>query len=68
MFETVRAEMARKNMSIVALAQATGIRYQTLSEKLRGNFPLTLQEAVGIKSALDLNMPIEELFDCQVKK
>lgn len=68
MFETLRAEMARKNKTIVDLSQATGIRYQTLSEKLRGNSPLTLKEAAEIKSALGLDMTIEELFGLQVAK
>lgn len=66
MFETLRAEMARKNKTLVDLSQATGIRYQTLSEKLRGNSPLTLKEAAEIKNALGLDMTIEELFGLQV--
>ena len=66
MFETLRAEMARKNKTIMELSEATGIRYQTLSEKLRGKSPLTLKEAAEIKTALDLDMSIEELFGLQV--
>lgn len=62
MYETLRAEIARKNKSLVELSNETGIRYQTLSEKIRGNSPLTLKEAVEIKKALDLDMPLEELF------
>ena len=38
MYPTIKAEMARKNMTITELANVTGIRYQTLSEKLRGKF------------------------------
>lgn len=66
MYENVRAELARRNKTIVDLSQETGIRYQTLSEKLRGNSPLTLKEAVAIKQALNLDMSIEDLFGMQV--
>lgn len=66
MYENVRVELARKNMTLVELSVATGIRYQTLSEKLRGNSELTLKEAVSIKNALGVDMPLEELFTTKV--
>lgn len=66
MYENVRVELARKNMTLVELSVATGIRYQTLSEKLRGNSELTLKEAVSIKAALGVDMPLEELFTTKV--
>ena len=66
MYENVRAELARKNKTLIDLSQETGIRYQTLSEKLRGNSPLTLKEAVAIKRAIGVDMSIEELFSFQV--
>ena len=62
MYENLRAEIARKGMTIVELSNATGIRYQTLSEKLRGNSQFTVKEAKAIKSALAVDMPIDELF------
>ena len=62
MYENVRVELARRNMTLVELSEATGIRYQTLSEKLRGNSELLLREAVAIKNALGVDMPLEELF------
>ena len=68
MYENVKAEMARKNMSITDLAEATGIRYQTLTEKLRGKTPIKLSEAVRIKWALNLTMPLEDLFGTEVIK
>ena len=66
MYENVRAEMARKSKTLVDLSNITGIRYQTLSEKLRGNSPLLLKEAVLIRDALGVDMSIEELFGLQV--
>lgn len=62
MYSNVRAEMARKNIKIVDLAEMTGIRYQTLSDKLRGDAPILMKEAVAIKNALQVDMPLEELF------
>ena len=62
MYENLRAEMARKNMTISELSNATGIRYQTLSEKLRGNSQFTVKEAKAIKSALAVDLSIDELF------
>lgn len=66
MYSNVRAEMARKNISMVDLSEKTGIRYQTLSEKLRGNSPLLVKEAVAIRNALGVDMTIDELFSLQV--
>ena len=66
MYVNVRVEMTRRNMTLVELSNATGIRYQTLSEKLRGNSELLLKEAVAIKKALNVSMPLEELFSVQV--
>lgn len=68
MYENVKAEMARKNMTIIDLAEVTGIRYQTLTEKLRGKTPIKLSEAVRIKWALNLTMPLEDLFGTEVVK
>jgi transcriptional regulator with XRE-family HTH domain len=66
MYENLRAEIARKNMTIVELSNATGIRYQTLSEKLRGNSQFTVKEAKAIKSALAVDLSIDELFAAEV--
>ncbi len=66
MYENLRAELARKNKTIEDLAADTGIRYQTLALKLRGGTPFKLSEAMQIKKALDVDMPIEELFGVQV--
>lgn len=62
MYANVKAEMARKNMTIMDLSAATGIRYQTLADKLRGDGVLKVEEAVKIKRAIGVDMPLEELF------
>lgn len=54
--------MARNNKTMNNLAEETGIKYQTLSEKLRGNSPFSFKETLLIKKALGVDMPLEELF------
>ena len=66
MYVNVKAELARKNMSIVDLSNATGIRYQTLADKIRGDTVMTVDDALKIKKALEVDIPIEELFIQQV--
>ena len=62
MYLNVKAELARQNLSVVDLSNKTGIRYQTLAEKLNGKYPLTLDEAKKIKAALGVDLSMEELF------
>lgn len=62
MYSNVKAELARRNLSVVDLSNMTGIRYQTLALKLNGRYPLTLDEAKAIKKALDVDIAIEDLF------
>ena len=62
MYLNVKAELARQNLSVVDLSYKTGIRYQTLVEKLNGKYPLTLDEAKNIKAVLGVDLSMEELF------
>ena len=62
MYLNVKAELARQNLSVVDLSNKTGIRYQTLVEKLNGKHPMTLDEAKNIKAALGVDLSMEELF------
>lgn len=63
MYSNVKAELARKNKTMVDLSFDCGIKYQTLVNKINGKQPLTLEEASRIKSALGVEIPIEELFE-----
>lgn len=63
MYPVIKEAMDKKHMTLVDLANATGIRYQTLSQKLRGNYQITVSEAFAIKSALGVKTPIEVLFE-----
>lgn len=62
MFPNLNAELARLGWTRKDLANKTGIRYQTLNDKLNGKRPITLVETVKIKNALGLNIPVEEIF------
>lgn len=63
MYSNVKAELARKSLTVVDLSNKTGIRYQTLVDKINGKYPVTLDEAKTIKSALEVDTPLEELFE-----
>lgn len=63
MYPVIKEAMEKKHMTLVDLASATGIRYQTLSEKLRGNYQVTVTEAIAIKKALGVKTPLEVLFE-----
>lgn len=62
MYPNLRAELARKNMSIPQLAELTGIKTTTLYDKYNGRSAFSLDEAVLIRDALGLDMSIDELF------
>lgn len=66
MYRNVKAELARRNLSLVDLSNMTGIKYQTLVSKINGHYPLTLAEAKSIKKSLEVDVPLEELFEVTV--
>ena len=63
MYSNVKAELARRNLTIIDLSNMTGIRYQTLVDKINGKYPMLLDEAQKIKEALGVDIPIEDLFE-----
>lgn len=48
MYENVRVEMARNNLTILDIAQRVGMNRETLSRKLSGRSPLNLNSLFGI--------------------
>jgi hypothetical protein len=62
MYPTVRAEMARRNISALDLSHKTGIRYQTLTLKLSGMSPVSIREAKAIRDAIDPALTLDALF------
>lgn len=66
MYPNLRAEMKRKGITLAWLAEQLGITIGTLSQKLTGKSPFTLNEAKKIKEILELDIPIEILFEVGV--
>lgn len=65
MYSNVKAELARRSLTVVDLSKMTGIRYMSLVNKLNGKAPLKLDEAQRIKDALKVELTLEKLFECQ---
>lgn len=63
MFRNLSAEMARQGHTIGKLANALGITPGTLSQKLNGKSELTLRQAADIKRILQVDLPLEVLFE-----
>lgn len=63
MYPNLRAEMARKNITLADLADSVGVTVSTISQKLNGKFPITLKEAKAIKERIGVDLPLEELFE-----
>jgi plasmid maintenance system antidote protein VapI len=63
MYRNVKAEMARRGITLGMLADQLKFTLATVSNKLNGKQPLTFNEAKQIKSILGVDMPLEELFE-----
>lgn len=68
MFPNLRAEMARKNITVRKLHEllnTSGVKISLsqLSMKLSGKYNLTLPEADAIRTALEVDIPLEVLFE-----
>lgn len=63
MFPNLKGEMARKGINLSTLSELTNIPLQRLSAKLSGKRKLTFEEAVLIKAKLEVDMPLDELFE-----
>lgn len=63
MYPNVNAEMARRNMLQSDLADILGITRATMSLKLSGKAPISLDEAFQIKEALHTRLSLDVLFN-----
>lgn len=63
MYPNLRAELARKNMTYQELAKILGIAESTMSLKVNGKYDFTLDECQTIKKAINVDVPLEELFE-----
>ena len=62
MYPNLRAEMARRGVTMSQVAAELNVQLATLSRKMSGANDFTLGEARAIKDFLKVDLPIEELF------
>lgn len=62
MFRNLNAEMARAGHNQSTIAKSLKCSQSTLSLKLNGKAPISLEEALTIKQILNTDIPLEELF------
>lgn len=67
MYPNFRAEYARKHLTLEKLVEGLeerGIKRNvpTMSLKLNGKYPLTLNEAKALKDIVDTELPLDVLF------
>ncbi len=65
MYINLMTELTRQRLNIKDLSQKCGISYQTLTLKLKkpDGEGFSVKEAINIKSALDVEMSLDELFE-----
>ena len=63
MYPNIKAEMARRNITMKKLAEDLGMRLATLSDKMNGKYEFNLDEINRIKTAIGVDMSIDELFE-----
>lgn len=61
-FPNLRAEIGRCQLTIGQMAQGLGMNRNTLSRKLRGEAPITLDEAFAMTNLFFFGKSIEYLF------
>lgn len=62
MFENLRAEMARKNITITEIAKTIGVNRDTLGKKFSGKSSLNLDEAFLIQKKFFPEMEVQLFF------
>ena len=63
MYPNCKAELARQDITLEKLAKVLGLALTTVSLKLNGKYQLTLREAKAIKKFLNVDIPLEILFE-----
>ena len=63
MYRNARAEMVRAGFKLEDMAALMGVSVGTLSQKLNGKYPFTLNEAKMFKMFCKSDLPLETLFE-----
>ncbi|MGE7951664.1 helix-turn-helix transcriptional regulator [Lysinibacillus xylanilyticus] len=66
-FPNLEAEMVRLGIQRKDVAERIGVRVATVSDKLNGKYPFTLNEATAIKNIFFPKLSIEYLFSTNVE-
>ncbi len=61
-YARLMVEMLLQGVDSHALSEKTGMSYPTLRRKLRGDGSIRIEEAILIRSALNSELPLEQLF------
>lgn len=63
MYSNLRAEAVRRNLKLSDIAKEVGLTRTGMSQRMNGKIKFTFDEAKKIKSALGVDMTLEELFE-----
>ena len=63
MYRNAKAEIVRAGLTLEHIANELDIAISTLSQKLNGKYPITLNEAKKFKKVVKSDLPIEILFE-----
>lgn len=63
MYKNAKAEMVRQGLRLEDVAPQMDITISTLSQKLNGKYPITLNEAKLFKRIVNTDLPLEVLFE-----
>lgn len=66
MYENLKAEMVRRNLTMSQLGEQCGMTLQKMSSRLNGRTPFLFEETLKIKDALKVQMELETLFQKEV--
>lgn len=61
-YPVLEAEMAKRKVKRLQLAQVIGVSYKTLYNKLNGYAPFTWNEVAAIRKAFFADMTSDQLF------
>lgn len=64
MHKNLRAEMARKGITMVDISNFLNVRYATVNDKVNGKYRFYYDEALKIKRHFFPECNIEYLFEC----
>lgn len=63
MYKNAKAEMVRQGLRLEDVAPGLDMTISTLSQKLNGKYPITLNEAKAFKKIVKTDLPLEVLFE-----